>query len=94
MDNDFIHIGKIFLTLSSTVHPLAYLYVHAKLLDNACNGQYVILQQLAGQCLNLEGALGGLQTCCHLLFDPESLFQQHSQRPPFTAQTNLQDTRP
>ncbi|KAK5910058.1 hypothetical protein CesoFtcFv8_003929 [Champsocephalus esox] len=67
------------MTRISTYVSTLYLYVHAKLLDNACNGQYVILQQLAGQCLNLEGVLGRLQACCHFLSDPESLFQQHSQ---------------
>ncbi len=73
---------------------LVYLYVHAELLDNACDSQYVILQQLAGKCLHLDGALGGLQTCCHLLFYPERLLQQHSQRPVLTAQTALEGIRP
>lgn len=88
-----LHITTPF-PFTSTIYPLVYLYVHAKLLDNACDSQYVILQQLAGKCLHLDGALGGLQTCCHLLFDPESLLQQYSQCPVLTAQTTLQDIMP
>lgn len=47
--------------LSTTYfHHLAYLYAHAELFNNTCNGEYVILQQLAGQCLNLDRAMAGL----------------------------------
>lgn len=68
-----------------------YLYVSAKLLNNARDGQYVILQQLVGQRLGLDGALGGQAAGCHLVFDPESLLQQHSQCPLLTAQVTLRD---
>lgn len=80
-----IHITRMF----KKTFPLIYLYVHVKLLDDARDGQDVILQQLAGKRLNLDRAVGGLQTRCHLLFDPESLLQQHSQRPLLTAVRTL-----
>lgn len=66
-----MHATALFTTY---FHHLAYLYAHAELFNNTCNGEYVILQQLAGQCLNLDRAMAGLQTSCHLLFDSESLF--------------------
>lgn len=94
--------GRISLCMSksepdnscSTVFPLVYLHVHAEPFDNACDGEYVILQQLAGQRLDLDRAMFGLETCCHLLFDPEGLLQQHSQCPILTAQTTFQDVGP
>lgn len=72
-------------SLTSTSYPDAYLYVYTKLLHNACDGQYVILQQLAGKCLDLDRAPSGLQTVCDVLFDPEGLLQQHSQCPLLTG---------
>ena len=76
------------------MYPLVYLYAHAKLLDNLCDCHYVTLQQLVRKCIDLDGALRGLQTSCHLLFDPESLVQQQSQCPVLTTQTTVRDIRP
>lgn len=80
--------------LISTIYQLVYLYIDAELFDNACDSEYVVLQKSMGEDLRLEGALGGLQTGCHLLFDPESLIQQHSQCTLLTTETTLEDTRP
>lgn len=71
-----------------------YLYIHTELFDNACDSEYVVLQQPAGKDLSLDRALSGPQASCHLLFDPESLLQQHSQCLLLTTETTLEDIRP